>query len=77
MLQGLAVVWVTPTAGSAVTKTDHRSGRRCGEAPRPLSIVAERRVSSCGYSVEDHSKSRLGMSQSATHKVVFLPLLIG
>lgn len=45
---------------SAVTRNDHRGGRCCGQAPRPLSVLAEMRVSPCSYSGENHSKNRLG-----------------
>lgn len=62
LLQGLAVVWVTQgsTADSAVPSTHRRGGQCCGQAPRPLSVLAEMRVRSCSYRGGNLSKNHLG-----------------
>lgn len=38
----------------------HGDGRCCGQTPRPLSVVAEMRVSSCSRCRENHSTNDLG-----------------
>lgn len=64
------------TADSVITKSNHRGGWCCGQAPRPFCYCRNESEFMQLQGGKPQQESFGDLSQSATDKVVFLPLLI-